>query len=70
MSIRPIFPDLSFNNLGAFVLMTPNSPAATDWLADNLAGEVLIFRGAIVVEPRYLESIVTGARAAGLTVEG
>jgi hypothetical protein len=64
--------DLHFQHLGPFAVMTPRTVPAIDWLADTLPaeGETIFFRGGIVVENETVPAFVTGARAAGLHVEG
>lgn len=53
---------------GSLVLVTPETTAARDWLADHLAGETTWWAGAVAVEPRYVADLLDGAQADGLTV--
>lgn len=62
--------DLQFSNCGFAVSCAPMTQAGQDWLAENLAGDTLEWSGAIMIEHRYLEDIVLGARADGLVCEG
>jgi len=61
--------DFIAQNEGSLVLLRPMNHAAKQWLIDNVgtpADEVQWFGGALVVEPRYLNDLVDGARADGL----
>lgn len=62
--------DLQFNNRGFAVSCAPLTAAGRNWLADNLADDTLDCAGAVMIEHRYLEDIVLGARADGLVCEG
>lgn len=63
--------DLQFHNCGFAVSCAPMTEAGYDWLAENIGrDEVTEFGGAIMIEHRYLEDIVLGARADGLVCEG
>src|SRR5258705_9005062 len=61
--------DLIFENHFSLFPIRPVSPAGQSWLDENVGDEnTLIFGGAIVFEPRYVEAIVHGAIEAGLAV--
>lgn len=63
--------DLLFNHLDHFATIFPASTRAADWLGDTLPdGDLLFYRGAIVVSPEQINPIIAAARGAGLTVEG
>lgn len=61
-------PDISAANHGSIWLLRPNTPAATDWFSDVIPEDAQWFGGAVAVEPRYVDAIVEGAQAEGLTV--
>lgn len=50
-------------------ILTPMNQPARDWVRENLSPEIVWWSGGAVVENSYLEVILTGARAAGLSVE-
>jgi hypothetical protein len=59
--------DLVFENHFSLFLIRPNSQAGQDWLDENVGdSETQTWGGAIVCEPRYVESILLGATADGL----
>lgn len=62
--------DLQFHNHGSLISCKPVTDLGSDWLADYLTGEVSTWGGAVMIEPRYLEDIVLGARADGLVCAG
>ena len=49
-------------------LLEPRSEAAQDWTDEHLPDDAMTFGPAIVVEHRYIEDIVSGIQADGLTV--
>ena len=64
-------PDIQFANYGSIILATPLTEAGLDWTEINLDVEDAAMWGAsYVIEPRYLEDIVLGARADGLVCHG
>lgn len=50
------------------VRVWPKTPAAKDWIAENVAGDAQWFGPALIVEPRYLDDLAAGMRADGLVV--
>jgi len=61
--------DLVFENHGSLFLIRPVSKSGQQWLDENVGDEnTLMFGGAIVCEPRYVEAIAHGAIEAGLAV--
>lgn len=61
--------DFSVRNFGSLFTLTPRSDAGEAWVAENISGdEVTRWAGGIVVEHRYLDSIVEGITADGLAV--
>jgi hypothetical protein len=62
--------DLIFENHFSLFLIRPVSPFGQIWLDENVGdSETLVFGGAIVCEPRFVEAIVLGAIDAGLAVQ-
>jgi len=49
-------------------LLRPLSPAACDWIADNLPLNRLTWGNATVIEPRYVWPIILGIQDSGLSV--
>ncbi len=61
--------DLVFENHLSLFLIRPVSFTGQSWLDENVDNEdTLTFGNAVVCEPRYVESILRGAIAAGLEV--
>jgi len=62
--------DATLASYRAIVLISPNSPAAVQWLEDNVAAESWQWiGGALAVDSRYMADIVSGMRDCGLTIE-
>lgn len=53
---------------GSIFLLWSRTSAGDAWVKENLPSDAQTFGGAIVVEHRYIQDIVDGARADGLTV--
>jgi hypothetical protein len=62
--------DARFENHGSIWLCRLLTEPAHDWVASNVSDEAQWYGEALVVEPRYVETIVTGMRLDGLTVGG
>lgn len=62
-------PDLQFSNAGSFATCEARTVIGARWVARKLANATCD-EGLYVIEFRYLEDIVTGARADGLICEG
>jgi len=60
--------DIIVRNHGSIVLLEPQDRAAEEWLETNVEAEAQWWGPSLVVEPRYVEDIVEGARADGLEV--
>jgi hypothetical protein len=61
--------DFVFENHGSLFLIRPLSKSGQQWLDENVGDKnTLMFGGAIVCEPRYVEAIYLGAKQAGLGV--
>lgn len=62
-------PDVEFLNHGSVIMVVPLSPAAKDWVDDNLALEGWQWLGAgFACEPRYAGDLASGMESDGLTV--
>lgn len=63
--------DFDVENHGSLVLVRPLTLAALAWLEANVADEgedmAQWFGGALVVEPRYVETLVHGLMEEGFT---
>ena len=65
-------PDINVQNHGSILVLSGVSEAGKSWLNDNVIepnSEVQMWGGGVVVEPRYVDHIVDGARNDGLEVE-
>jgi hypothetical protein len=60
--------DFTVTGEGTVYLLTPKTEAAQDWVEENLPKDATIFGRAIAVEHRYIQSIIGGIAADGLTV--
>jgi hypothetical protein len=60
--------DVCVVNHLSIVLFHLNTPEASEWVEENVSREAQFFGAALVVEPRYVEALVAGMRAAGLEV--
>lgn len=60
--------DFDFSNHGSICLLNPLTPAAKAWAEEHLPDDALTLGAAIVIEPRYVEPILDGIEADGLTV--
>jgi len=63
--------DLILRNHGSICLLCAITPAGQDWLDEHICqnDETQYWGKAIVVEPRYVEPILTGAVNDGLKVQ-
>lgn len=64
-SVIAVVPDLQFSNHGSFVSCMPVSEAGEEWLDAHFESD-----RPVLIEHRYLEEIVVGARDAGLICHG
>lgn len=62
-------PDFEVQNEGSIFLLRPKSPAAEEWLWENIPSDAQCWGNAVVVEHRYIADIVEGIQADGLVVE-
>jgi hypothetical protein len=59
--------DFNVENHGSIILLWPLTTAASEWITDHIPEDAQVFGNAIVVEPRYIEDILAGITADGLT---
>ena len=64
----PPRPDLLVHGEGSVYLLRPASAAGSVWIAMHIPFDAQWFGGAVVVEHRYIDDIVTGAINDGLRV--
>jgi hypothetical protein len=62
-------PDFTVANHGSIFLLNPLTAEATAWVEENIPGDAQYFGNAVAVEHRYIDDIVVGIRADGLTVQ-
>ena len=60
--------DVHVVNHGSIVLCHLYTPAAAQWVEENVSSEAQFFGMALVVEPRYVAALIAGMREAGLEV--
>lgn len=61
--------DFTLYNHGSVVVLTPNTKAGKAWMQANIDVEnAQVWGKGVVVEPRYVGSILDGLTAEGLTV--
>lgn len=60
--------DFSVENHGSIVLLRPLTPAAEAWIEEHIPDDAQTFGNAIAVEPRYIQDIINGIVADGLTL--
>ncbi len=66
-------PDFEVSNCGSLFLLRPLNSAAKEWMRDRLPvhePETRFWGDAIVIEPRYVASIVDGIIGDGLSLRG
>ena len=61
-------PDFLLENHSSIFLLRPISPAAFIWVEQHLPSDRLTFGNAVVIEPRYLWTILAGLQDDGLAV--
>lgn len=63
-------PDVVVENHGSVCMVTPMSPAAHEWVDENVQLDSWQWLGAsFACEPRYVSSLIDGMVDDGLTVE-
>ena len=61
-------PDFLVENHGSIFLFRMNTPAAAEWVSQNVQDDAQFFRDALVVEHRYAADLAAGIREHGLEV--
>lgn len=61
-------PDVSVENHGSIMLFRLLTPAAQEWVDDNVADDAQFLGNGLAVEPRYAENLASGMIDAGLAV--
>lgn len=62
-------PDVRIENHGTIARIIPETEAAREWIAENVACEPWqYFGGSLCSEPRYVQAIIDGMEADSLTV--
>ena len=62
--------DFTLHDHGSIAVLVPLSEAGEDWCDDHIDPEALMWGGGIVIEPRYVASIIAGINDDGLVVTG
>ena len=60
--------DIRAENHGSLWLLRPVSTAGQSWLEEHVDADAITWGSAVVVEPRYVDAIIAGARQDGLEV--
>jgi len=61
-------PDISIENHGTLFLFRMNTPAAAEWVSQNVQEDAQFFGDALVVEHRYAQDLAAGMSEAGLVL--
>ena len=61
-------PDIAVSNHGSVCGLTPETEAGEAWLTEHLPDDVQCLGRMRCCEPRYVDAIIDGASADGLTV--
>lgn len=61
--------DAVFTNHGSLIGLKPMTPAASEWITNNLPTTVQWFGQEVMIEPRYASPIFEGMQNDGLEVE-
>lgn len=61
-------PDFSIENHGSILLFRMNTPAASEWVSENVQPDAQFFGDALAVERRYARDLATGMQADGLVL--
>jgi hypothetical protein len=62
--------DFRLQNEVTIVALHAVTEAAQEWMDDNLPEDRMSWMGGAVIEPRYVQDILTGIEDAGLSVAG
>jgi len=61
-------PDFILIDHGSITILRGATDAAKDWISDNLPDDALTHAGGVVIEPRFIDAIVSGLLADNLTI--
>jgi hypothetical protein len=61
-------PDISIENHGTIFLFRLNTPAAAEWVSQNVQEDAQFFGDALAVEHRYAQDLAAGMQADGLVL--
>ena|SRR2546423_5566105 len=63
-------PDFEVQNHGSIFLLKPQTPAATAWVQEHIGSEngFQPYWPTVLIEPRYIDDIVSGIQSDGLAV--
>jgi hypothetical protein len=61
-------PDISIENHGTIFLFRLNTPAAAEWVSENVQSDAQFFGDALVVEHRYARELAMAAVADGMVI--
>lgn len=62
-------PDVLVENHFSLILLRLLTPAANQWVENNVSEDAQFFGGALVVEPRYANDLIDGLIGDGLVVQ-
>jgi hypothetical protein len=62
-------PDFSVENHASIFLFRMNTPAAAEWVSENVQSDAQFFGDALVVEHRYAQDLAEGMAESGLVLE-
>ena len=60
--------DISIENHGTLFLFRMNTPAAAEWVSQNVQEDAQFFGDALVVEHRYAADLAAGMREDGMVL--
>lgn len=60
--------DVRVQDAGSLVILYPETPAAAEWVVENVSEDRAEWCGGFAAEPRYAREIIAGMRADGLEV--
>lgn len=66
--VNKILPDVLIRNEGSVFLFRPITPAAKQWIDENVQPNAQWFANALVVEHRYATDLATAMREDGLVL--
>ena len=61
-------PDISIEDHGTLFLFRMNTPAAAEWVSQNVQEDAQFFGDALAVEHRYAQDLAAGMQADGLVL--